>query len=273
MPDHDRDQTPSTPEPTDTSAPRTAEQWRELLRKEELPEPLAELPLLRRRRARRAWRSARRDARAEWVKRERRNVPTPITVPIIALLLAGLVAASSWLWPEEDHVPSPARPHSTATAAPARPADDTPDPTPTSSSTATPKRPASPDGIAKAFVTAYSTRSPEREDSHVAAVNHAAPYASQALVSNLKRHEDRDWNTLVATQALTATPSNVTVSAPAAAQQLPPDTSVRAYRQATVRIDVKGTDDYSYTRHLTVEVSRADVGQLWQVTRVLGIKE
>ncbi|MEU6331572.1 hypothetical protein ABZ851_30475 [Streptomyces sp. NPDC047049] len=272
MPDHARDQNPSTPEPTDTSPARTAEQWRELLRNQELPESLAELPLLRRRRARKAWKSARRDARAEWVKRERRNVPTPVTVPIIALLLAGLVAAGSWLWPEEDHDPAPAKPHSTPTAAPAPPAADT-DPAPTPTSSATSKRPVSPDGIAKSFVTAYSTRSPEREDSHVAAVDRAAPYASRALVSNLGRHEDRDWNKLIATQALTATPSKVTISAPSATQQLPPDTSVRIYRQATVRLDVKGTDDYSYTRHLTVEVSRADVGQQWQVTRVLGIQE
>ncbi|MFJ8676786.1 hypothetical protein [Streptomyces sp. NPDC093589] len=272
MPDHARDHNSSTPEPTDTSAARTTEQWRELLRNQELPESVAELPLLRRRRARKAWKSARRDARAEWVKRERRNVPTPVTVPIIALLLAGLVAAGSWLSPDEDHNPAPAKPHRTPTAAPAPPAEDTvPAPTPTPSATSKP--PVSPDAVAKAFLTAYSTRSPEKEDNHVAAVDRAAPYASRALVSNLRRHEDRDWNKLVATQALTATPSKVTVSVPSASQQLPPDTSVRTYRQASVRIDVKGTDDYSYTRHLTVEVSRADVGQRWQVTRVLGIQE
>ncbi|MFD3422031.1 hypothetical protein [Streptomyces decoyicus] len=284
MPDHAREQTSSTPEPTDTSispsgrgretsVARTAEQWRELLRKEELPAPLAELPLLQRRRARNAWRSARRDTRAEWVKRERRNVPTPITVPILALLLAGLVAAGSWLSPEDDHRPAHTRPHTTPTAAPAPPADDTADPSPSPTPSATAKRSASADGIAKDFVTAYCTRNPEHDNSHVAAVTRAAPYASHALVSNLKRHDDRDWNKLVATQALTATPGKVTVSAPAAAQQLPPDTSVRIYRQATARINVKGTDDYAYTRHLTVEVSRADVGQQWQVTRVLGIQE
>ncbi|MFB6884139.1 hypothetical protein ACFCY8_25255 [Streptomyces noursei] len=279
MPDHARGQTSSTTETNDASttgrgresaAARTAEQWREHLRKEPLPEPLAELPFLKRRRARKAWRSARRDARAAWVKRERRAAPTPVSVPIIALVLAGLVGVAS-LWPDQDSAPARATPHRTPTVQQPSVPDATASPAPTSSHT--PQRPQSPDDIAKAFVTAYCTRNPAREASHVAAVNRAAPYASAALVENLTRHGDLDWNQLIAAQASTATPSSVTLTTPAATQQLPPDTSIRIYRQATTRIDVKGTDNYSYTRHLTLEVSRGDVGQPWQVTRVLGVQE
>ncbi|GGX46171.1 hypothetical protein [Streptomyces noursei] len=280
MPDHTRDQTSSTTETNDasttrngreTAAERTAEQWRELLRKEQLPEPLAELPFRKRRRARKAWRSARRDARAAWVKRERRAVPTPVSVPIIALVLAGLVGAASWLWPDQDSTPARTTPHHTPTAQHPPAPDATVPPAPTPSHT--PQRPQSPDDIAKAFVTAYCTRNPARDASHVAAVNRAAQYASTALVDNLTRHNDLDWNQLIAAQASTATPSSVTLTTPADTQQLPPDTSIRVYRQATARIDVKGTDNYSYIRHLTIEVSRGDVGQPWQVTRVLGVQE
>ncbi|MFH0246364.1 hypothetical protein ACGRHY_28985 [Streptomyces sp. HK10] len=282
MPDHHRDETPSTA-PADeattsgartrhgTSEPRTPQQWRELLREEDLPEQLDELPYFQRRRARKAWRSARRDARAQWVKRERRNVPTPITVPIIALLLAGLVAAASWLWPGKDSDTVRTKPHSTLTTAPASPATTVPEQAPTPSATV--ELPDTPDGVAQAFVTAYCTRNPMQDTSHVDAVTRAAPYASDALIRNLKKHGDLDWNKLIAAQALTATPAKVTITTPAAKQKLPPDTSVRVYRQATTRIDVTGTEDYSYTRRLTVEVSRADIGQPWQVTRVLGIQE
>ncbi|MFI8932438.1 hypothetical protein ACIG3E_32840 [Streptomyces sp. NPDC053474] len=250
----------------------TSAQWRQLLRDEQPPAHLQELPFFRRRRARKAWRTARRDARAQWIKDERRKVPTPVTVPVIALLLAGAVAAASWLWPQSD-----SDHHTQRAKTPARPttAPSTQDSAPTPAPAKTPARPrpTTPDGVAKAFVTAYTTRKPLQDGTHNAAVQRAAPFASTALVDNLKTHDDLDFNQLVAAQALTATPVKVTIKEPTAKDKLAPDTSVRVYRPATARIQVKGTDNYHYTRHLTIEVSRADAGQPWMVTRVLGVQE
>jgi hypothetical protein len=250
--------------------PRTAAQWRRLLREQAPPDELADLPWRARRRGRRAWKSARRTQREQWVKTERRRVPTPITIPIIALLLAGAVGLASWLQHDQDR-PAGARPSPSATPTAAQNADTAP-PTPAATSPST-TRPATPDGIAKAFVTGYCTRKPLQDGSHKAAVERAAPYASQPLVANLNRHDDRDFNQLVAAQALTATPTTVTIGGPTAAQRPAPDTAVRVYRQATAVITVKGTDNYDYTRHLTLEIARSDVGQPWMVTRVLGLKE
>ncbi|WP_431983850.1 hypothetical protein [Streptomyces qinglanensis] len=278
MSDHPRDESPrTTPDDNDStgrkesSSPRSAQQWRELLRKDQPPEQFTELPLFQRRRARRAWRSARRDARAQWIKSERRKVPTPLSVPIIALLLAGMVAAASWLWPDQGGETVQTKPHNTPSAVPS--ADGTTTPTSTSPPSHSANRPGTPDGVARAFVLSYCTRNPAQEADHRVAVSRAAPYASEGLLDNLKRHGDRDWNKLVAAQAMTATPTKVTVTAAPAKEDLPPDTAVRVYRQTTSRIQVKGIDDYHYTRHLTLEVSRTDIGRPWQVTRVLGVEE
>ncbi|MFF4205583.1 hypothetical protein ACFYZ8_33600 [Streptomyces sp. NPDC001668] len=283
QPEHDTD--PTRPSARDTGSAdrrtgtagdgeRTAAQWRQLLRDQPPPDELADLPWRARRRGRRAWKSARRAQREQWVKAERRKVPTPITIPIIALVLAGAVGLASWLQSGHDHQAGahPA-PSATPTAAAAQSADPaTPTPATTASPTTT-TRPTTPDGIAKAFVTAYCTRKPLQDGSHKAAVERAAPYASAPLVTNLAKHDDKDFNQLVAAQAVKAAPTTVTISQPAASQRPAPDTAVRVYRQATAVIAVEGTDDYRYTRHLTLEIARADVGQPWMVTRVLGLKE
>lgn len=272
MPDRNHDE-PHTPTPTpkkQTPSSPTPEGWRELLRADELPDEIADLPFRKRRRARRAWRSARRDARARWVKEERRKVPTPLSVPIILLVVAGLVAGVSWLNSHRDRDIVQSKPPATHSA-PQSPQDDSPSPSASASSTA--GRPGTPDVIAKAFVLAYTTRNPLQDGTHSAAVERAAPYASSALVDNLNKHDDIDWNKLVATQATSATPTQVSINTPPAKEKFAPDTAVRVYRDATARIEVKGTDDYTYTRHLTLEVSRADVGQPWMVTRVIGLEE
>lgn len=283
QPEHDTDPTRTSahdPEgadrrnaPTASDGERTAAQWRQLLRDEPPPDELADLSWRARRRGRRAWKSARRTQREQWIKAERRKVPTPITVPIIALVLAGAVGLNSWLQAGHDHqagarpAPSP-----TPTVAGA-PSTDAATPTPATTASPTAPRPATPDGIAKAFVAAYCTRKPLQDGSHKAAVERAAPYASAPLVTNLIKHDDKDFNQLVAAQAVTAAPTTVTISQPTAEQRPAPDTAVRVYRQATAVIAVEGTDTYRYTRHLTLEIARADVGQPWMVTRVLGLKE
>jgi hypothetical protein len=130
-----------------------------------------------------------------------------------------------------------------------------------------------PQAVAKAFVTAYTTRRPLQDGSHTASVERAAPYASTPLVENLNKHDDRDFNQLVAAQATSATPTQVDIGQPSQKQRPAPDTSVRVYLQADVTLDVKGTDPYTYTRHLTLEVARADSASAWMVTRVLGLQE
>ncbi|MGW1976652.1 hypothetical protein [Streptomyces sp. NPDC001889] len=261
---------PSGPLP---AAPRTAAQWREFLRGQEPPDQLADLPRRQRRRARRAWRSARRDQRAQWVKTERRNVPTPISIPLVALLLAALVAGFAWLRPGGDTAVR------TETAPTPTPTSTSPAPQPSRTSTPAAPTPAlstpaaRPDDVARAFVTGYTTRLPLQDGAHTAAVQRAAPYASRPLTDNLKRHPDVDFDQLVAAQAVEARPDKVTITRPTAKQRPAPDTPVRVYRQATARIQVKGTHTYRYTRHLTLEIARADTGEPWTVTRLLGLKE
>ncbi|MEJ8654797.1 hypothetical protein WKI65_43865 [Streptomyces sp. MS1.AVA.3] len=126
---------------------------------------------------------------------------------------------------------------------------------------------------AEAFVRAYTTRRPIRDGSHTASVQRAAPYASAPLVANLERYADRDFDELVAAQAKASRPTKVAIALPSAKQRPAPDTPVRVWRQATVTLQVTGNATYTYTRHLTVEVQRSDVGAPWMVTRVLGIEE
>ncbi len=249
--------------------PQTAAEWREVLRQEELPPELAELPRRQRRRARKHWQSARRDARTEWIRAERRKTPTPLIVPILALIIAGVVAGAAWLIPDHDRATPQAGHTSTPTAqasAPASPASDETSPSPEPA-------PTTPDEVAKAFVTAYTTRFPLQDQTHEAAVDRAAPYASTPLVANLKKHDDKDFNQLVAAQAVSAKPTDVSVGKPEDKQRPAVDTSIRVWRQTDVTVTVTGSDNYTYTRHLTVEVARADAASPWTVTRVLGIQE
>lgn len=254
---------------TRAPVPQNAAEWREALRRDDLPSELSDLPRRQRRRARNHWRSARRDARTEWIRTERRTTPTPLTVPILALIVAVLVAGAAWLMPDHHS----GTPHAAPTTAPATqepaPASDTPttpSPSPTPATT-------TPDQVAKGFVTAYTTRYPRKDQTHDAAVERAAPYASTPLVTNLKAHDDRDFNQLVAAQAVSAMPDQVTIGEPGPGHRPAPDTSVRVWRQADVTVTVQGTDDYTYSRHLTLEITRADAASPWMVTRVLGIQE
>lgn len=273
---HEDEPTAPTPDPdskarsrrgSGAGAPSTAAEWRDLLRQDELPEELASLPRRKRRRAAKRWRSARREERDQAIKKARGKPPTTIAVPLLALLIALAVAVGALVWPNDD-APAKAKSKPSPTAA-------------ASSEPAEPTAPAAspsvqfinPDKVAEEFITAYSTRLPYQDGSHVAAVKRAAPYASSPLVDNLKRHGDKDFDRLVAAQAVEAKPTKTEIAQPTDKQRPAPDTSVRIYRQATVTVAVKGTDPYTYTRHLTVEVSRADLNSPWMVTRVLGIEE
>ncbi|MFE7485084.1 hypothetical protein [Streptomyces sp. NPDC057552] len=264
----DTDSRSSRRKPGRAPVPQTAAEWRELLAREELPPEIDELRGRGRRKAKRRWRSARRDARTEWIREERRKTPTSTAIPVIALIVAAAVAGASWLWPDHSDAGT-AKPQTTPTV-------EAPEAQPSTSPTPTVSAPAvadNPTAVAKAFVTAYTTRRPLEDGSHKQAVQRAAPYASTPLVENLERHDDRDFNQLVAAQATEATPTKVGIGPPGGKDRPAPDTSVRVYLQADVTLDVKATDPYSYTRHLTIEVARADASSRWMVTRVLGLKE
>ncbi|MFM9452392.1 hypothetical protein [Streptomyces europaeiscabiei] len=250
--------------------PQTATEWREALRKEELPPELAELPYLRRRRAKKHWRSAIRDERSEWIRQQRRNTPTPLVVPVLALLLAAAVLIGSWLWPDHDDGSGNVQAKPTPTAQAPQPEDTEPASSPTAGA---PDVANTPDAIARAFTLAYTLRRPVQDADHTAAVERAAPYASTPLIENLKRHDDRDFNKLVAAQATEAKPTKVRIGQPSDAERPAVDTSIRVYRQADVTLSVTGTDPYTYTRHLTLEIARADAASTWMVTRVLGLEE
>lgn len=249
------------------TVPQSAAEWRALLREEELPPELAELPRRKRRKAKKRWRSARRDERSEWIREERRKTPTPVTIPIIALVVAAAVAGAAWLWPGRDGSDRVQNKPNPSVDAPKSPVTS---PTPTASAPAVADNP---QAVATAFVTAYTLRRPLEDGSHKAAVRRAAPYASAPLVENLTKHDDLDFNQLVAAQATEARPAKVDIGAPSATDRPAPDTSTRVYLQATVALDVKATAPYTYTRHLTIEVARADAASPWMVTRVLGLKE
>ena len=263
------DDTSSEPRASRPSrTPRTPADWRDLLRQEELPEEFGALPRRQRRRARRRWRSARRDEHTRWISEQRRRTPTPLVIPLVALLVAGVVTAVS-LWPRaQDESTRPRKP---------TPAPTVVSPAPSRTSASPTAEPTvamdDPDQVAKAFATAYCTRRPLQDGTHAGAVERAEPYASGPLVANLKRHEDRDFNELVAAQAIEATPSTVKVALPDAADRPAADSSIRVWRKVTVTVDVQATEPYSYQRVLTLEVSRADTDRPWMVTRVLGVKE
>ncbi|MFJ1662245.1 hypothetical protein [Streptomyces anthocyanicus] len=266
-PSPDRDSRASSRRSSGADAPSTSTEWRDLLRRQELPDELAGLPRRKRRRAAKRWRSARRDEREQAVKRAQKKPPVTLAVPVVALLLALAVGIGALVWPDDDG-PSKAK-HQPSPTAPA-PASSVSPPAPTTAPTA---QFINPDQVAEKFITAYTTRLPYQDGSHEAAVKRAAPYASSPLVANLKRHGDKDFDRLVAAQAVEARPTKTEIGQPTGSQRPAPDTSVRIYRQATVTVAVKGTDPYSYTRRLTVEVSRADLNSPWMVTRVLGIEE
>ncbi|MFF8786906.1 hypothetical protein [Streptomyces sp. NPDC015125] len=248
--------------------PTTAAEWRDLLRNEELPEEFADMPRRKRRRAAKRWRSARRLEREQAIRGARGKPSTTLAVPAIALIVAAGIALGSLLWLDEG---GPARSASDK-GSPAAPVT-TPSTTPSTPAARPTVKLTAPDQVAREFTNAYTTRLPYQDGSHAAAVKRAAPYASSPLVENLKRHGDRDFDHLVAAQAREAKPTRTQISQPSGKQRPAPDTSIRLYRRADVTIAVKGTDSYTYTRHLTLEVSRADTSAPWMVTRVLGIEE
>ncbi|MEY9839516.1 hypothetical protein [Streptacidiphilus sp. EB103A] len=248
--------------------PTSPEDWRELLRRQDPPEEFAELPRRQRRRARKYWRTARRDERAQRIRRQRSQTPTGLHIPLTALVLAAAIAAYTWASPHHSH-PARAATAPTSTAAPLTAPTATAAATATAS--ATPATVLTDRQVASAFMTAYCTRLPLQDGSHNAAVARAAPYASPALVANLDAYDDADFDVLVSRQATAARPTAVTVTEPTTAQRPAPDTAVRVYLQATATIAVTGTHDYTYQRSLTLEISRSDTGNPWTVTRVLGL--
>lgn len=235
-PSPDRDSRTSSRESSSADAPSTSTEWRDLLRRQELPDELASLPRRKRRRAAKRWRSARREEREQAVKSARRRPPVTLAVPVLALLIALAVGISALVWPDDDG-PSTVKHQPSQTAPPPEPSEAPVAPTTAPSATFV-----NPDQVAEKFVTAYTTRLPYQDGSHEAAVKRAAPYASSPLVANLKRHGDKDFDHLVAAQAVEARPTKTEIGQPSGKQRPAPDTSVRIYRRATVTVAVKGTD-------------------------------
>ncbi|MEV6681240.1 hypothetical protein AB0N09_30880 [Streptomyces erythrochromogenes] len=245
--------------------------WRENLRKAEVPAEFSELPRRQRRRAEKHWRKARQEVRAKEMRRERTSAPTPLTIPVIAILLSAAVLGWVLFHPEKERPAPEAKPTPTASAP--QGAAITTAPTPTPSAPAPSAAPAEPEAIARGFAEKYSTRYPYDDGTHRAAVNRASAYISPALALNLAQHDDRDFNQLVAAQATAAVPTRVDITAPDEKQRPSPDTTLRRWLQATIAVSVEGTTAYTYTRSLTVEISRAEIGDRWMVTRVVGLEE
>lgn len=262
------------PDPHRPQQPATPQDWRDLLRHQELPDA-DELPRRQRRRARRHWRSAQREARAQWLRRQRAQTPTGIHIPIIALVLAIAIAVATWLMPQHLHHNTRAASPAPSTAAPPAAGDPVSSTTPSTAASPQPSTTAllTAQQVATGFATGYCTRMPLQDGSAAAAVKRASAYASGPLIVNLLNTDDHDFDVLVSRQATSAKPTKVTVTEPTAAQRPAPDTPLRVYLQATAQIQVTGTYDYSYQRTLTLEVSRADTGDPWMVTRVLGLAQ
>ncbi|MGW2672364.1 hypothetical protein ACWC5F_30475 [Streptomyces sp. NPDC001272] len=253
---------------------RTAQEWRELLRTSyDYPEETKEGRRKERRRARRAHRRSEREHTAEWIRQRRRR--EPITIGGAALVVAALLAlgACARFGPDWIKGGSSSTGASRVTAAPdpvKRTGDDAkpsgPAPAPTSASPSTAVDLSVPDKVAEAFVRQYLTRNPPKDQTHRAAVDRAAPWATRSLTANLEANTDPAFDKLVSRGGVSKV-SAVTV-APAGGT-LPPDSPLRVWRTVTATVDVQGYTNSTETTVIQAEVTHTESG--WRVSGILGV--
>ncbi|MER7112256.1 hypothetical protein [Streptomyces sp. NPDC000229] len=257
--------------------PSSPEDWRELLRTQyDYPDDLVPEGSGRkaRRRAKKEWREADRESRKAYVRglREREPAsPGGIIVLLVALLVIGGVA--SWLFPKysqddakpADHVQ--ASPTANAGAGSSSGAAGQP------AASASPSGPAvdlsEPDGVSAAFIKAYLTRDPVKDQGPQASVERAEPWMTKSLRENLVAHPDPDYQRLVIRGGV-ATVGKVEVAE--AGDELPVDIpKVRAFREVRASITVKEWETETEVRTLHLELVYTKQG--WLVARILDLAQ
>ncbi|WP_411078261.1 hypothetical protein [Streptomyces sp. cmx-10-25] len=258
----------------DDGGERSPQQWRDLLSTGyDYPEETEEGRRGRRRRARRAYRKSERGRTKEWIEQERRREPIGARAAlavVLVLLAVGVLARVGPGWLTGRGAPASSVATAPSPTVPGTPpasdgGDDKPAPTVSSSPSASADLSA-PDSVAEEFVRHYLTRNPPEDQDHTAAVERAAPWATEALTVNLARSDDPAWGRLVSRGGV-STVSAVTVKP--AGQQLPVDTPLRVWRTVTAKVDVVGYTTYTETTTLQVEV--INDGENWRVSRILGV--
>ncbi|MFF6984265.1 hypothetical protein ACFZAV_42885 [Streptomyces sp. NPDC008343] len=254
---------------------RTPQEWRELLRTSyDYPEEIEDAPRRKRRRLRRAHRTAQRERTAEWIREERRRDPLrpgAALVIVAAVLVVGALARYGPNLFDGDDDGRGRNVTATASASPTTDQGAAADSSPSPSASASPSPSASvdlskPDTVAKEWARLYLTRNPPVDEDHTAAVRRAAPYSMPALTENLANSSDPAWNRLVSNGGV-STVGTVTVKP--AGGDLPPDTPLRVWRTVTATVKVAGYTDY--TEKTTIQAELTNTGDGWLVSRVVGV--
>ncbi|MDN3294642.1 hypothetical protein QWM81_11360 [Streptomyces ficellus] len=256
--------------------PSGPEDWRELLRTQyDYPEDLAPEGAGRkaRRRAKKEWREADRESRRAYIRGVREREPASpggVIVLIVALLVIGGVA--SWLFPKDSEDDAKAADHvqasPTAAVSGADSSSGTAGQPPASASPSAPAVDLSqPDEVSAAFIKAYLTRDPVKDQGPQASVERAEPWMTKSLRDNLAAHPDPAYKRLVIRGGV-ATVGKVEVAE--AGDELPVDIpKVRAFREVRASIAVKEWETKTEVRTLHLELVYTTEG--WLVARILDL--
>ncbi|MCX4690943.1 hypothetical protein [Streptomyces sp. NBC_01408] len=258
---------------------RTPQEWRDILAGVNYPEEVKKGGSRRERRSAKAvHRHEVRRRSHEWVREQRRHDPIrPAGAVIIVVLVLALGAGARWVWPG---LLGEKQPAGASAAAPADPAPDSGEakvpaisappsavPSASPSPSAPPADLANPDRVAEQFMRIYLTRNPPQDQKHAEVVERAKAFMTPALVVNLSEHTDPAWDKLVSRGGISKVRS---VAVAPAGKDLPGDSPLRVWRQATAAVDVDGYTDYSENTVLQLEMMTSGNGK-WHITRILGL--
>ncbi|MET9840267.1 hypothetical protein ABZZ01_21115 [Streptomyces virginiae] len=256
---------------------RTSQEWREILADIRHPEEVRKAGSRRaRRRAKAVHHQQMRRRSHEWVREQRRRDPIrPTGAAIIVVVVLALGVGTRWVWPGLLGEKQPAATAGPAPAAPARgdgaaevPAASASPGAPSATPAALPS-PAgldNPDRVAERFARDYLTRNPPQDQTHKAVVERVRPLLAPALTANLSEHTDPAWDKLVSQGGISTVRS---VAVTPSGKDLPGDSPLRVWRQATTVVAVDGYTDYSETTVLQLELMTS--GGQWHITRILGV--
>ncbi|MFF7726024.1 hypothetical protein [Streptomyces sp. NPDC008001] len=255
---------------------RPSSEWRELLKAEyDYPEEIEKSGKRRvRRKARKAYRQEQREEYKRRLAEERRREPITAggAILVMVVILAIGAAAAHW-WPDRTGAPATVG-HAgdtarTATAQDGGPTSAPPVPQAPQPSPSAKADRSKPEKSAEGWARAYLTRNPPVDKTHTASVDRAAPWMTDALVTNLKQFDDKAWAELVSNGGVSKV-DKVTVG-PADDDRVrqQADTEARVWRKTSVDITVKGYRTYTEKRVYLTEIMLTSDG--WRVGRVLGV--
>ncbi|MEU1277668.1 hypothetical protein [Streptomyces sp. NPDC005805] len=256
--------------------PPEPEAWRQMLNAQyDYPDDLTPANAGRkaRRSARKEWRAADREARRAYVRGLREKEPaTPGGIILLAVVLLAVGALGMWLFPRDtDDRAQPANRVSAsptaADTAPGSPDGKGQQPPASASPSETAADLSRPDTVAAAFIKAYLTRDPVKDQGPRASVERAEPWMTKSLTQNLIAHPDPAYQRLVI-QGGVATVKKVDVAE--AGDELPVDIpKVRAFREVSASIVVEEWETVTEVRKLHLELVYTEKG--WLVGRILDL--